>query len=476
MISEKNKKKDLLTTNDFAGESIVSEEQNSDSSFAVRQSKRFSSAFLRIVLFTFFCCSFFILFYYFIDFQYFQHIKTSSQAFWFCLTYTSIFVLCLLLLYILPGIKSFTGLFILSSFAVIYFFTHLTLFDFIPKDAQLNLIPLIESFSESSVLTIGSSSYTAFSQSLLFAFSKMPLNPYYIFRILSVLGNVILACGVFKIFTMWNDNKYAGMSVLAGTMFLPQLILPFSFEFSLFAAFAVFALYYLINARPYTASVYLALSLALSKAGLLLLPLILIMMFVRQFKLRHVLLFLVFFALSFVPPYLLGANLFSSALTYIGDIYSNVSYAPNLYAFFGSVKDSYMFINLAFCLTAAFVLSVISYSFINRKILDQRSIISLMLILCLGTAYLIPVAAMHCFLFAAVLSVAYLCLGKQKIYISAIILIFTFIPLCVSLFDISETSLMFCSVGIIAAFILTVRELITYINNEKIKLYNAKEI
>jgi len=433
-----------------------------------KQPKKPGTGIFRAGLFILFSCIFATLLFIFVNTKYFDHIGIQSQASWFFIVYTSAFVVSLLFLYTLPGIKSFTCMFILSTAAIIYFFANFMFFDYIPSELNMALEKL-----STTGFSVDPGSYTAFSQSLFFTLKTIPLNPAYVFKLLPLLGNILLACGISRIYKIWNDNKYICLAVVIAVMFLPQLILSslVTFGFSLFAAFAVFAIYNLINARPNAAAAYIALSLAFSRFGVLLLPLMLIMMFVRQFKIRHVWGFIFIFALSFVPPYVMGGSLWDCILTYIGKTYSTQNLlTPNLYVFFGDAIQNYMFINLALCLAAVFVLSVVAYSFANRKVLDQKSVLPLMMVLSLGTALLLPAFSINIFLFVAALSIAYMSLNKRNLLPGAIILFCTFIPICLMLFGGEKALLMLCSAGLLVSCIWIARDLILYINDEKIKL------
>jgi Gpi18-like mannosyltransferase len=266
---------------------------------------------------------------------------------------------------------------------------------------------------------------------LLVLIAKMGFNPLFSIKVASVLFEYLLAFFIGKIITLkYKNNLFVWIS-LAIVPLLPTVMLNSSYLSqcdSIYAAFAVGSIYFLLKKQPWTAALFLGLAFVFKLQTLLLLPFFFVMLLRKQIRFHHFLLLPAIYFLSILPVFLLGRPLDELLSIYIRQSnhykYLTMNF-PNLYIW---ISNHYYEAAKLAGLCVTFLVTLVAGLLLSRKNLvftfDQW--IRLAFLSAVATPFLLPGMHERYMYMGDVLGIVYLMVIRRNFYFPAGILLVSF--------------------------------------------------
>ena len=201
-------------------------------------------------------------------------------------------------------------------------------------------------------------------------------------------------------------------------LFLPTVVLNGAFWGqcdSIYVALALLGLWLAMEDRPVLSVLCFTLAFGFKLQTVFLLPILAVFWFQGRLRLRHFLLFPVFYVLLVLPAVLLGKPFAETLTLYAsqtGSIGSGLNYnSPSIYAFFRTVSDEKAASTLGLYGAFAWMILVLALCFRFRGRMGGRALLTASLLLVVGIPFLLPHMHDRYFFAADVLSVvvAYAC-------------------------------------------------------------------
>ncbi len=271
---------------------------------------------------------------------------------------------------------------------------------------------------------------------ILAAISYLPIDDLYLIKLVSVFFDVVLAYFVLKLVELFTENRNARLAAFFIVLLLPTVWLNSAWWAqcdSIYASFALGALYFGLKKRPVLAMLFAAVSFSFKLQAIFLLPIFAVLLMCGRIKWRHIPFFPLFFAIMMLPAIIAGRPPIDAILIYInqtGEYSSNITLnAPTLAAFFEDYSLSVSTVSTALIvLTALFLCALLWYAWRRRKALDDKLIVRLALAICIGIPFLLPFMHERYFYIAEILSVA--CAAAGLVHFAAPALVQTASLIC----------------------------------------------
>ena len=217
-------------------------------------------------------------------------------------------------------------------------------------------------------------------------------------KLLSILFDVLLAFFTMRLVGVFTDSPARRLTAFIGVLWLPTVLLNGALWGQcdvIYAAFAVLAVYLALSDRPGWSVAAAAVSVSFKLQGIFLLPLYPALFLVRRMKLRHFFVFPAVYIATILPAVFAGRDFWELLTLYYNNtstIGSGLNYnSSSLYALidFGALPaDSAATVGivLAFFLCAALYVWI----FLRRDDVDDRVLLALTVVFCLGVPYFLP--------------------------------------------------------------------------------------
>ena len=263
----------------------------------------------------------------------------------------------------------------------------------------------------------------------LAAFSYLDTAPHIPIKLLSVFFDVMLAWGVMRLVYLYRPSEGAVLSGFFITLFLPTVVLNGAYWGqcdSIYAALAVWSIYFALSRHPVLSMIFIALSLSFKLQAVFIMPVFLVFIFAGRIKWRH----LPFFALGYIgamlPAVAAGRPFLDTLLVYFrqaASVGSALNYnSPSVFAFVSRSADGVLCSRLGIAAAFAFLVLIFVWTFFTRERLTDRSLLALTLLITVGVPFFLPHMHDRYFFIADVLSVALAVVVPQL----------AAVPLCVS--------------------------------------------
>ena len=243
-------------------------------------------------------------------------------------------------------------------------------------------------------------------------FSYLPIRDLYLIKLLSILFDVLLAFAAAMLLGQVRRNAGAQLACFFTVLFLPTVVLNGALWGqcdSIYVALALLGLWLAMEDRPVLSVLCFTLAFGFKLQTVFLLPILAVFWFQGRFKLRHFLLFSVFYVLLVLPAVLLGKPFVETLTLYAsqtGSIGSGLNYnSPSIYAFFRTVADEKAASTLGLYGAFAWLILVLALCFRFRGRMGSRALLAASLLLALGIPFLLPHMHDRYFFFSDVLSV-----------------------------------------------------------------------
>ncbi len=260
-------------------------------------------------------------------------------------------------------------------------------------------------------------------------FSYSAVRDLYLIKLLSVCFDVLLAWGTLRLAGHFSKSAAVRLAAFFITLLLPTVVLNGAYWGqcdSIYAAFAVWSVYFALRGRGIRAVAAAALSFAFKLQAVFLLPVFLIFLFAKKIKWRHLAVFPLTYFLAVLPAVALGRPLADTVLLYFdqaGSVGSALNYnSPSIFAFVRGDVDAALLSALGVGAAFLFLLLLFLLCFIQRRSLNDRALLTCAVLVCVAVPFFLPHMHDRYFFLADVLSVA-LALTAPPL---------AFVPVCVS--------------------------------------------
>lgn len=244
-------------------------------------------------------------------------------------------------------------------------------------------------------------------------FSYSDVSDLYLIKLLSIFFDVILAWGVMRLVYIFSSDRSRVMAAFFMTLLLPTVFLNGSLWGqcdSIYAAFAVWSVYFALSGHPWLSVVSIALSFAFKLQAVFLMPVFLIFIFARRMKWYHLAAFPLTYLVVMLPAVFQGRPFMDCILLYFdqaGTVGSGLNYnSSSIFAFADSSTDAALWSKLGILLAFGFLALLYLYCWLCRNALGDRALLMCALLVSVAVPWLLPHMHDRYFFIADVLSLA----------------------------------------------------------------------
>ena len=301
-------------------------------------------------------------------------------------------------------------------------FLRALLLDYQSQDYQVFLAQWAAAFRENggfAAVKLPIGNYNAPYLYFLAAISYLPIPDLYLIKLFSVLFDVVLAWGGFRLVRRFTPGDEARpLLCFCLLLLLPTAVVNGALWGqcdSLYGALVVHALACTLEKRPCASLALLGVAFSFKLQTVFVLPLWGALALLRRVPPRALLCFPGAYAATCVPALLLGKPLGDILGVYFGQAEEYADYlnlnAPNLYAFLphGAQVDTASAARLGIAAAFALALAVTALLWLFRRRADDRTVLLAAVLLAVGVPFLLPHMHERYFFLADVLSAALAC-------------------------------------------------------------------
>lgn len=259
---------------------------------------------------------------------------------------------------------------------------------------------------------------------LLAAMSYVPIDDLYLIKIVSTLFDVLLAFFAMRLTALFTEKRFARLIAYFATLLLPTVFLNSGWWAqcdSIYASFALGALYFGLKRRPILAVLFGTLSFAFKLQAVFLLPIFAVLLMCGRIKWRHVPLFPLFYAVMVLPAIIAGRPPQDAILIYLnqaGEYTANLTLnAPTLAVVFEPLENAERAAAPLVIAAFAYLAFLLGCAWKMRERLNDRLIVLLTLAMCIGIPFLLPYMHERYFYIAEILSIV--CAAAGLVHFSA---------------------------------------------------------
>lgn len=301
----------------------------------------------------------------------------------------------------------------------------------------------------------------------------LPISPLISIKLVSVIFDFVCAIAVAKIaLYVFKDNKHKNaiaLLVYSATLFLPTVFLNSSGwgqADSIYTAFILLSLLYLIKQKYIKAFVFLGIAFAFKLQFIFILPLyILVYISERKFSMLH---FLIPFVVNFItciPSIIFGKSLISCINVYIGQTSAYSKYItlnfPNFYSIFWGNGSSHLidtpneFLSKIGIYLTLFIFIIIAFLVFYKKIkFDAKAIVEFGLWSVLICTFLLPQMHERYLFIGDILAIVYLLFNKKKYFIPIMIELISLYGYMNLLFNSFNLEMKFMGIAYLVLFVI----------------------
>jgi len=260
-------------------------------------------------------------------------------------------------------------------------------------------------------------------------FSYSSIRDLYLIKLLSVFFDFVLAFGVAHIVCVFHKSRLRTLAAFFLTLFLPTVVLNGAYWGqcdSIYAAFAVWSVYFALSKRPIFSVVCIALSFAFKLQAVFIMPVFLLFIYTGRMKWWHLTAFPVTYIATVLPAVVLGRPFVDTILLYFnqaGTVGSGLNYnSASIFALIQNVQNTSLASKLAILGAFLFVVLILVWLFTKRKNLSGETALACAVLFSIAIPFLLPHMHDRYFFVADVLTLAF----------AVVIPTLSFVPVCVS--------------------------------------------
>ena len=260
-------------------------------------------------------------------------------------------------------------------------------------------------------------------------FSYLPVRDLYCIKLLSVAFDLLLAWGMLRLVRLCRREAAAALTAFFVTLFLPTVVLNGAYWGqcdSIYAAFAVWSVFFALDGKPVRSMIAIALSFAFKLQAVFIMPVFLVFLFAKKLRWYHLPIFPAVYLVTALPAVIAGRPLRDAVLLYFdqaGSVGSALNYnSSSVFAFSSPGADTALLSRIGIAFAFGFLLLIYVWCFLRRRSLSREALLVATLLICVAVPFFLPHMHDRYFFLADVLSVA-LAVVRPRL---------AFVPVCVS--------------------------------------------
>lgn len=264
----------------------------------------------------------------------------------------------------------------------------------------------------------------------LAAISYLPVPDLYLIKLGSILCDILLAWSGLRLTRHFSKEDSPSPLICFGLLcLLPTVLLNgacWAQCDSLYTALILFSLSSVLDDRPKTSVLLLALAFSFKLQTVFAIPLWCVFWFTGRVKFRHLLLFPVGYAVTILPALASGKPLQDILSIYVGQMGEHETYltlnAPSIYAFlpYQAQVDTSLLSTLGIIAAFVLVFAVLGALFFLRRHVTSEIILAAATVLTLGIPFLLPHMHERYFFPAGMVAIVWACTDTRRIPIAAL--------------------------------------------------------
>ena len=258
------------------------------------------------------------------------------------------------------------------------------------------------------------------------AISYLDVPDLYLYKLFSILFDVLLAWGCLRLTrALWPERQKDYVPVIAflAALFLPTVVLNGAYWGqcdSIYGALVVHALAQLLEDRPRSSVVLMAVAFSFKLQTIFVLPLWGVMWLARRVKFWHLWLFPATYMVTILPALLLGKPLWDILKVYfdqMGEYSSLTLNAPTIFQFipYDLEVDEGLLSTLGIGAAALVVLALLAVGLFMGRKLDRRAFFTMAVVLAIGVPFFLPHMHERYFFLADMLTLCWACTDRKRI-------------------------------------------------------------
>lgn len=245
----------------------------------------------------------------------------------------------------------------------------------------------------------------------IFSYSEVP--DLWLIKLLSIFFDVILAWGVMRLVYIFSDDRGRIMAGFFITLLLPTVFLNGALWGqcdSIYAAFAVWSIYFALSEHPWLSVISIALSFAFKLQAVFVMPVFLIFIFAKKLKWYHLAAFPLTYFIIVLPAVFEGRPFMDCITLYFnqaGSIGNGLNYnSSSLFAFAPSGLDAEKWSTIGIIAAFAFLGVLFFFCSLFRDKLSDWALLVCALLCAVAVPWILPHMHDRYFFIADVLSLA----------------------------------------------------------------------
>lgn len=286
-------------------------------------------------------------------------------------------------------------------------------------------------------------------------------------KVISILGDLLLAFYAYKLVALRYPNRWVPFLAAAVVSLLPTVVVNSAMWAqcdSIYAAFALGGVYYVVRSRPWLACVFFGVALAFKVQAVFLLPVLLVLVLLRKMPWAALLVVPGVVLLLDGPALLAGADPAHLLSIYTQQVeeYTRLTLnAPNIYQFLSVTGSSAELIrNAGVLFTGALVLVLVLLTVISRVPLTVSRVVLLSTVLAILVPFFLPAMHERYFYMADALSVVAAFYVPKHWYLPILVQFASFLSYAPFLFNTRAVDLRFLALAMLVALVVVVREFV----------------
>jgi len=258
--------------------------------------------------------------------------------------------------------------------------------------------------------------------------SYIPVPDLYLIKLFSVIFDIILAFAGLKLVSLFTESRIKKLTCFFVILLLPTVILNGSFWGqcdSIYAALALWSLYFVMKDRPILSMVMIALSFGFKMQAIFIMPVFFVFLYTKKLKIWHLVIFPLTYVALVLPAVIAGRPFLETITLYFNQI-DTVGTALNynsssVFAFFYNIADKAAAEKIGILAAFVFVLAIFVLTFARRKRLTNDAYLITALIFCVGVPFLLPHMHDRYFFMADILSVCFAVIRPKRFFVPVLV-------------------------------------------------------
>lgn len=228
-------------------------------------------------------------------------------------------------------------------------------------------------------------------------FSYSSIKDLYLIKLLSIFFDVVLAFGMMKLAGVFTSSTKKRMAAFLITLLLPTVVLNGAIWGqcdSIYAAFAVLALWLVMTGRPKLSMVCMALSFGFKLQAVFIMPLYLVMLFAKKIKFRDYFIFPLTYIMLILPAVIAGRPFWEAFTIYFDTAHTiglGLNYnSPSFLALISGDAGTSAVSAGSITFTFLYVFMIFFWMWRRRKSLGSETLLYAALLFVVGIPFLLP--------------------------------------------------------------------------------------